>query len=207
MTRQELKDRAKAQLGNNIFGNKWLIALAVLLIYSAILGVLSATGVGSIAAIIVTGPLMFGVTTLFLNQARTNEQMDIPDMFCGFSNCFGDSLLLGLMISIFTFLWSLLFVIPGIVKAYSYSMAYYIKVDNPEYDWRQCIQASMNLMEGHKADLFVLDLSFIGWYIVGSLCFGVGTLWVAPYHQATRAQFYESIKTVDTASEEIEIVA
>ncbi|MEE1279133.1 MAG: DUF975 family protein, partial [Acutalibacteraceae bacterium] len=58
----------------------------------------------------------------------------------------------------------------------------------------QCIKASMALMEGHKMDLFILDLSFIGWYIVGSLCFGIGNLWVAPYHQATHAQFYESIK-------------
>lgn len=207
MTRQELKERAKAQLGNNIFGNKWMVALAVWFIYTAIIGIISSTGIGSFATIIITGPLMFGITSLFLNQTRTGENMNIADMFCGFTKCFGDSLLIGLITAIFTFLWSLLFVIPGIVKAYSYSMAYYIKVDHPEYDWRQCIKESMKLMDGHKAELFVLDLSFIGWYIVGALCLGIGTLWVSPYHLATKAQFYESIKTVDTAAEEAEVVA
>ncbi len=207
MTRQELKERAKAQLGNNIFGNKWMVALAVWFIYTAIIGIISSTGIGSFATIIITGPLMFGITSLFLNQTRTGENMNIADMFCGFTKCFGDSLLIGLMTAIFTFLWSLLFVIPGIVKAYSYSMAYYIKVDHPEYDWRQCIQASMKLMDGHKAELFVLDLSFIGWYIVGALCLGIGTFWVSPYHLATKAQFYESIKALDTTTEEAEVVA
>ena len=72
-------------------------------------------------------------------------------------------------------------------------MAYYIKADHPDYDWRACIKGSMELMRGHKWKLFILDLSFLGWYIVGSLCFGVGTLWVIPYHMEARAVFYDQI--------------
>lgn len=202
MTRQELKFRAKERLGNNIFDHNWLMALVVVLIFGAITGVISTIpGIGAVASILVTGPITYGVLRLFLKQARDGMEMNIADMFCGFQDCFADSFLIGLLTALFSVLWSLLFVVPGIIKYYSYSMAYYIKADNPELTANQCIKASMALMEGHKMDLFILDLSFIGWYIVGSLCLGVGTLWVAPYHQATRAQFYESIKAPAVTAE------
>lgn len=97
--------------------------------------------------------------------------------------------------SIFIALWSLLLVVPGIIKALGWSMAYYIKVEHPEYTWKQCLDASTALTNGHKGDLFVLHLSFIGWYFVGSLCLGVGTLWVMPYHQATLTQCYHWLKS------------
>jgi uncharacterized membrane protein len=98
------------------------------------------------------------------------------------------------MIYIFTFLWSLLFVIPGIVKAYAYSMAYYIKVDNPSWDWKTCIDESQKIMDGHKMELFLLELSFIGWWCVGLATCGIGMFWVAPYMNATRVHFYETIR-------------
>ena len=72
-------------------------------------------------------------------------------------------------------------------------MSYYIKLDNPELGANDCITASRKLMKGHKWQLFVLDLSFIGWYIVGMLCFGVGVLWVQAYHEVARAEFYNSL--------------
>ena len=192
MTRQEMKARAKQQLGGSIFGNEWMMALAVLLVEGAILGA-AASITSGIGTLILAGALGVGVAIAFLGQMRTGA-IRFENMFDGFKNDFGGNLLLGLMMGIFEFLWSLLFVIPGIVKSYSYAMSYYIKADNPDYGWNDCIQASMELMDGHKWELFVLDLSFIGWYIVGGLCFGIGTLWVAPYHMATRTQFYESIK-------------
>lgn len=197
MTRQEIKEKAKQQLGRNIFGNTWLMALVVCLIEGAILGVVAGISsfIGGVATIIVTGPLAFGVAFIFLNLARKNDgQIDLKDIFKGFTDDFGGTLLLGLLQSLFIFLWSLLFIIPGIVKSYAYAMAFYIKVDHPEYDWKACLDESQKMMKGHKMDLFVLDLSFIGWYIVGSLCLGIGTLWVSPYHYAARANFYESVK-------------
>ena len=99
-----------------------------------------------------------------------------------------------IMIEVFTFLWSLLFVIPGIIKAFSYSMAYYVKIDHPEYDWNACIKESMRIMDGHKMELFVLMLSFIGWTIVGLCACGIGLLWVEPYIETAYANFYNSIK-------------
>ena len=82
-------------------------------------------------------------------------------MFRGFQDDFGGTFLIGLMTSLFTFLWSLLFVIPGIVKMYAYSMAYYIKLDHPDYGWKACIDESRQLMDGHKWEKFVLDLMFL----------------------------------------------
>lgn len=190
MTSSEFRAKAREQLGNNIFGNIWLYALVAALIVDAILATVSFTAIG---AILLLGPLQFGLSKIFLGLARGNQSVRLEDTFSGF-NDFGDNLLLGLITSIYTFLWSLLFVIPGIVKAYSYSMVYYIKNDNPNFTWKQCIDESRRIMHGNKARLFLLDLSFFGWIIVGSLCFGIGMLWVIPYKEAARANFYEEIR-------------
>ena len=128
------------------------------------------------------------------------EQTQFEDLFSAF-DIFGSAFVLNLLITLKVFAWSLLFVIPGIVKAYAYSMAYYIKLDHPDYGWNACITASRQLMNGHKWEKFVLDLSFLGWIIVGSLCLGVGTLWVTPYMEAANAQFYEYVRTCPSVAE------
>ena len=193
MTRKELKFKAKDALGLKIFGNLWLLALLAGLIFSAI-----TTAAGSIipgiGALLIVGPMTYGLQYAFLKNARDGQKMEMGDLFKGFSDDFSTTFLIGLLTTIFTFLWSLLLIVPGIVKSYAYSMAYYIKIDHPEYGWKQCVVASQQMMKGHKMEKFILDLSFIGWYIVGALCLGVGTLWVNPYVYATEAQFYESIK-------------
>jgi len=185
MTRQQIKAMARAQLGNQIFGNTWLIAVVVAVIQTAISYLVNAIpGIGQIAALLLSGPVAYGVSAMFLKQTRTGEKMDIGDIFNGFREDFSNTFLIGLMTTIFTMLWSLLFIIPGIVKALSYSMAMYIKVDHPDYDWKQCIDESQRMMQGHKGELFVLNLSFIGWMIVGACCAGIGGFWVNAYMQA-----------------------
>ena len=192
MTGAELKAQARAQLGGGIFKNEWLTALAVCFIAMAIC---SAAGglLPGVGALILSGPMTYGVAYVFLKQSQDGQPMNVADVFRGFPEDFGGTLLLGLLSSLFTFLWGLLLVVPGIVKAYSYSQAFFVKVDRPEYDWRACMDESIQLMDGHKMDLFILDLSFLGWYIVGALCIGVGTLWVYPYHMAARTKFYEEL--------------
>ena len=130
---------------------------------------------------------------LYAMSVRKGLETPYATMFDGFLFA-GKIILLSIVQYIFIFLWSLLFVIPGIVKMYAYSMAYYIKLDHPDYGWKACIDESRQLMDGHKWEKFVLDLSFLGWIIVGSLCLGVGTLWVTPYMEATNAQFYEYVR-------------
>ena len=200
MDRAELKARARAQLGGGIFQNLWMMGLAVCLL----IGLLESAAAGiipGIGALLVVGPLEYGMAYIFLKQARDHQPVQLGDMLRGFQDDFGGTFLFCLMTSLFTFLWSLLFVIPGIVKAYAYSMAYYIKLDHPDYGWNACITASRQLMDGHKWEKFVLDLSFLGWIIVGSLCLGVGTLWVTPYMEAANAQFYEYVRTCPSVAE------
>lgn len=195
MSNSEIRAKAREQLGKNIFSEQWLMGLVVCLILSAITGLASSVTMG-IATLILMGPLTVGVSGIFLSLARGAKNINIEDEFSGFKD-FTENLLLGLLMSVFTFLWTLLFIIPGIVKSYAYSMAFYIRADHPEYSWRECLDESQEMMRGYKMQLFLLDLSFIGWFIVGALCCGVGTLWVMPYLRAARTNFYESIRRFD----------
>lgn len=193
MNRIYLKNRAKQILGGRIFADTWLYALLALAIASAVNSIAGAVLPG-VGAILVTGPMSLGAAYVILKLARTGQKIDFKDLFLGFTQDIGQNILLGLLSSLFVALWSLLLIVPGIMKAYSYSMIYYIKADHPEYDWRTCLHASQEMTYGHKMELFVLDLSFIGWYILGALCLGVGTLWVIPYHETAKALVYEQIK-------------
>ena len=191
MTRQELRAKAREDLGGGIFKNAWLMALLAVLVYSVIYSAGASIAIG---ALILYGPLTYGLNKMFLMKARGNYDFKIGDLFSGFSEDFAQTFLLGLLQSIFIALWSLLFVIPGIVKTYSYSMCFYIKADHPEYTWKECLDSSKEMMNGHKMELFILELSFIGWLLLGSIACGIGILWVEPYMLQTEAEFYESIK-------------
>lgn len=98
------------------------------------------------------------------------------------------------LVQIFTFLWALLLVIPGIIKAYSYAMTPYILVDNPELSVREAIRRSQQMMVGQKFNLFWLQLSFIGWFFLACLTGGIGFLWLAPYYQTSQAVFYQNLR-------------
>lgn len=99
-----------------------------------------------------------------------------------------------LLRSIYLFLWFLLLIIPGIVKSYAYRMVPYILADNPEIGHSRAIALSNEMTKGEKWDIFVLDLSFIGWYILGVLVLGVGVFFVQPYYDATNAELYLKIR-------------
>jgi uncharacterized membrane protein len=118
---------------------------------------------------------------------------------------FGNVFIASLLQTVFLFFWTLLFWIPGFVKSYSYAMTNYILIDNPNLTGNEAITESRKLMNGNKMKLFLLDLSFIGWYFLTGLTFGILLLYVAPYHQAARARFYESIKA--PAAVEAEVAA
>ena len=98
-----------------------------------------------------------------------------------------------LLRGIYTFLWSLLLFIPGIVAAYKYRMTDYILNERPELTANEAIACSKEMMHGYKWDLFCLDLSFIGWDILAALTLGIGYLWLTPYKQASYAAFYRRI--------------
>lgn len=96
--------------------------------------------------------------------------------------------------SVFTYLWALLLIIPGIIKYYSYRLVPYILAENPEIDSFEAIALSKEMTSGQKLNMFVMDLSFIGWFILGGLLFGIGTVLVMPYYNATYAELYYTLK-------------
>lgn len=100
------------------------------------------------------------------------------------------------------FLWFLLFIIPGIVKSYEYRMVPYLLVNDTDLTSGEAIEMSRSLTDGHKWNMFVLDLSFIGWYLLGVLLFGIGVFFVTPYHEATLARLYNVLAGNDKNSDD-----
>lgn len=100
---------------------------------------------------------------------------------------------------VYVFLWSMLFIIPGIVAGYSYAMTSYILAENPELTASVAIEQSKQIMSGNRWRLFCLQFSFIGWDILSSLTFGIGGLWLRPYKQAATAAFYREVSGTERA--------
>ena len=177
---------------------KWGQAALFTFMYMIISGALSALGimddlVGGLLSIFVLLPMQYGYDISFLEYARTRENVKIEGIFYGFKN-YGCVLLTGLLVGIYTFLWLLLLIVPGIIKALSYSMSFYIVKDNPELSSEECIKRSMEMMDGHKWELFCLGLSFIGWILLGIITLGIGLIWIVPYMSTAYAHFYEYVK-------------
>jgi uncharacterized membrane protein len=180
----ELRALARSQLHGG-----WLAAVGMLLVYGIIIGV---SGIVVVGPLVLGGPLTLGFMGYYLKKAR-GEPVKLENLFDGFK-FFGTSFLLFLLESIFLFLWTCLFVIPGIVKFFSYSMAFYILRDNPDIGAVEAISRSRKMMAGHKRKLFGLYLGFIGWALLCFLSLGIGFLWLYPYISLSLANFYEDLK-------------
>lgn len=188
----EYRRRAREALDGNIFGNTWLYLVLAVLVVGA---VLSASSFIFIGPFLLLGPLSIGLCSYTLHLLRNTERKNkVDSLLDGFRGPIVNHILVGFLVELFTALWSMLFVIPGIVKAIAYSQSFYIAIEHPEYDANTCITESRKMMNGHKWEYFCLQLSFLGWIIVGSLCLGIGTLWVTAYMRAANAAFYEDLK-------------
>lgn len=193
----ELRAAAREQLKGN-----WGKAVLTCLIFSIITGLPGMIpAVGFIISILIFGPLQYGVSKFFLALSR-QEESEIETLFDGFK-LFTPTMVLGLLIWLFTALWSLLLVIPGIIAALSYSQAYFIMLDNPGMTATDAIKTSKVMMKGHKGRLFVLGLTFIGWALLGVLTLGIGYLWLIPYINTTMANFYNDLKAANAAIDPI----
>ena len=189
MTRQELKAKAKEQIKGNIG-----ILFVIMLIMGAVAGLANVIPVvGSIAAAVVLIPaLSIAVVTIYLKLVA-GIKPEIAELFQHFDK-FWAAFKVTFFTGLFTWLWSLLFVIPGIIKGLSYSMSMYILTENPELPALEAIDRSKKMMDGHKMELFVLMLSFIGWYLLCAITFGIASIYVVPLMSATMANFYNNIK-------------
>lgn len=215
VTRKELKDNAKQSLRGN-----WGQAIIVFLITAIIFGIFTGAGhwldetyinydgtnifyqfASPIGSILLWIGSFIGLSrNIAFLELRDDQKEEKPYMaaFSVFTeNRFGPELINFVLVSIFTFLWTWLLIIPGIIKAYSYSMTPYIVKDMVASDKQvgatDGINASKELMKGHKMNLFIFDLSFLGWNILAAITCGLGYLWVTPYYQTAKANFYRHI--------------
>lgn len=193
MNRAVLKAEAKEQIKGKI-GILFAVVLVNGLIGAAASFVLSLIPVvGSlIASVVVTPALALSLIRVFLDVSK-GDRPELKDAFSGFDD-FWAAFKVNFLTSLFTFLWSLLFLIPGFVKTYAYSMSMYILAENPGKPALECIEESKRMTNGHKMDLFVLGLSFVGWLLLIMVTFGIAAIWVMPYMNTTIANAYESLK-------------
>lgn len=198
-TRVEIKQQAKEQLKGNVW-MLFLCALVMSLIATAAIMVSAFIPIiGSlVATFLVVGPLSYGLYVIYLNVTY-GERPEVGTLFDGFKN-YGPVVLLYVLISLFTFLWSLLLIVPGIIKGLSYSMSYYILAENPNMTANEALNESKAIMDGHKADLFVLALSFIPWILLCCITLGIAYIYVIPYMQLTITNFYHKIKRQQPAA-------
>ena len=178
INRKELKAAAKEQIKGNI-----LTFFGLSIIIGLILSVSSSIGIGPL---ILQGPLSLGLT-MFILQVVRGKEGEFETGFKGFKQ-FVPSFVATLLISIFFILWSLLLVIPGIIA------------DNPGISGLEAIKKSKEMMKGHKAELFFLQLSFFWWGLLCVITLGIAAIYVSPYVHATIANFYEKIKSENTAA-------
>ena len=204
MKRFELKKQALAALKGH-----WGVAILVGLAHIGICYVASLIPVIGWAAAFVTPVFTFGIAAFYLSVVRAGDikfETLVTVPFKGFLKKWGACWLQALYLS----LWSMLFVIPGIIKAYAYAMTEYIMLDNPELGINEAITKSRQMMKGYKWKLFVLDLSFILWRLLCMIPVAgtiINVLFLTPYVTATRAQFYEELKKIKAEEVVAEVVA
>lgn len=145
------------------------------------------------AVIALVNPFNVGTYKYSLNALR--GEGNISDLGNGFDVSYKRNVKVMFFYDLYSFLWTLLFIIPGVVKIYEYRMIPYILADNPEMDKKEVFELSKTMMKGNKWRAFVLDLSFILWDFLSCITLGlVGTFWVSPYKLITNAALYDALK-------------
>lgn len=214
-TRLELKTRAKKVLSEN-YWKAFLVSLIIVLVGGGDGGGSSSSGtnytVGNsqfdlekvllIGSIIFLGVILFIALRIFIGyglevgsrkffiRASEGESNLNHVKFAFKSGHIGNVIVSMLYRSILLFLWLLCLIIPGIIKSYAYRFVPYLLADNPNLSPSRAIELSNKMTKGHKMDMFVLDLSFIGWYLLGGLALGIGILFVNPYRDTTYCELY-----------------
>lgn len=161
--------------------------------WAVLLPLVSVAGLLGIVSFILGGTVELGYAKFLLKQ-YDRKQLQFSDLFSQFER-FGTGFAQKFLRTLYTCLWALLLVIPGIVKGLSYAMTPFILEEHPEMTASEAIKASQKLMDRHKMDLFILGLTFIGWQILACLTMGIGFLFLNPYMNAAYAAFYRSVST------------
>ena len=209
-SRQEIKAIGKERFK----ANYWPCVLAIVL-FGVVLGLISGigsigsevdlntgevqpgplNGVMSIVSLLVTGPLTIGLAGFFVQNIYGNQDITAAYPIVSCKEGFGRKMGGYLWMLLFNFLWTLLFIIPGIIKGFSYAMTPFILSDCPNVKARDALKLSMRMMAGHKWELFVFQLSFIGWELLSGLTLGIlSVFYVDPYMNSAQACWYLEVR-------------
>lgn len=203
MTRAELKLDAKNKMYKN-YG--LLLATMGIAVLGNIITTASAAVVGPFAALVsfvVTACIELSTAYACLKISKEGKA-DFEDLITPLKENLLEKLLTIFLARIYVFLWSLLFVIPGIIKGFSYSQLLYILVeDGQNIYYNDAITKSRQIMDGHKMELFVLELSFILWGIGTVITFGILGLYTVPYMSLTMSNYYLSLTGFTGVSEKV----
>lgn len=193
MNRAQLKTQAKALLKPQFF--TVLLTGIVSGLVVALLNVIPV--VGNIASIVIAGPLAMGAMLVY-TTVTAGKTAQLEQLFEPFKTNFLTAFLANLISVIMIMLYSLLLVVPGIMKAYSYAMVPYVLRYEPELSAMDALHRSEDLMRGHRMELFMLELSFLSWLPLFIITVGLAGFWVGPYIEITQTLFYDRIYSAAT---------
>ena len=201
MSRAECKELAR-----KILKDQWVVGFVVVLIQSLITSALASMTFG-IGLLLLESSILIAVYNVFIN-GYAGKKYEINDMLTGVTDELSNKICMSVLKSIYLALWTMLFIIPGVIKSYSYFLTEFIARKNPKMSASDCITKSRELMDGHKWELFVFQLSFIGWHLLAMLTCGILYIWLTPYiMQATIVYIDKNIyKLVDEQPKQEELV-
>ena len=169
----------------------WMPELNAFIVGGAIYVILAAIAM-AVVMFVLGSVIKLGYSRFNLNLVDRQKEPDLGTLF-GYFPHWKNAAIAQLLESVYVLLWSLLFIIPGIIASYSYAMTGYILAENPEMTPSDAIARSKEMMEGNRWRLLCLQFSFIGWSLLSSLTLGIGNLWLTPYRQAASAAFYRDV--------------
>lgn len=194
MNRKQMKKEARKLLQGNV---GYFVPIILLIMaasgFCAALQVIGGNANGGLLSFLVSGPIVISLSFIMLAFIDKKHNPEPKDILIGFhgKNAF-EAILSLVRYAAFTFLWSLLFVIPGIIKGLSYSQMFFLMADKG-LNAKDAQAKSMEIMEGHKWEYFVLQLSFIPWILLTTITFGIASIYVVPYIYTAQAMFYRNI--------------
>lgn len=189
---KQLMQRARESLSAT-----WAEPVLITLAYSVVLVLISITMAESqlsltwLLNLLIGGPAAVGFASFYLGAIR-EQKFDVQLLKRGIHE-FLKAFVTYLLVTLFIFLWALLFLIPGIIAGYSYSMVFYILCDRPELSISETLKQSQRLIYGKRWKLFCMDCRFIGWFLLCLLTLGIGFIWFWPYYMTTKTYFYEDL--------------
>jgi uncharacterized membrane protein len=165
----------------------WVLGLGMVVVFAAVV-------VGLVLTVFVINPLNLGCKKYFLDASDGNA--NLGNLGYAFQNCYTNVTYVLFLQDLFLVLWTCLFIIPGIYKAYEYRMIPYLLSEDAQLSFTQAKNLSRDMMQGEKWNAFVLDVSFIFWELLSACTLGlVGVFWVDPYYQLTGVELYKVLRT------------